>query len=52
MGRMEGGQEIATPSQLDKLARALHMQPDALVALASSADMPGPAPAVRRLKKK
>ena len=51
MGRMEGGQEIATQSHLDKLARALKMQPAELVALASSAGMPGPAPPVRRLKK-
>lgn len=51
MGRMEAGQETATRSQLDKLASALHMQPAELVALASSADMPGPAPAPRRLKR-
>jgi Putative metallopeptidase/Helix-turn-helix domain len=51
MGRMEAGKEIATPSQLDKLARALHMQSSELVALASAADMPGPAPGTRRLKK-
>jgi hypothetical protein len=51
MGRMEAGQETATKSQLDKLARALNMQPAELVALASAADMPGPAPTVRRLKK-
>jgi hypothetical protein len=51
MGRMEAGQETATKSQLDKLARALNMQSAELVALASSADMPGPAPGNRRLKK-
>jgi DNA-binding Xre family transcriptional regulator len=51
MGRMEAGHENATRSQLDKLARAFHMQPAELVALATSADMPGPAPVVRRLKK-
>jgi DNA-binding XRE family transcriptional regulator len=51
MGRMEAGHENATRSQLNKLARAFHMQPAELVALASSADMPGPAPAVRRPKK-
>jgi Putative metallopeptidase/Helix-turn-helix domain len=51
MGRMEAGQETATPSQLDKLARALNMQTAELAGLASGADMPGPAPAVRRLKK-
>jgi hypothetical protein len=53
MGRMEAGRENATQSQLEKLARAFRMQPAELVALASkSTDMPGPAPAVRRLKKK
>jgi DNA-binding Xre family transcriptional regulator len=52
MGRMEAGQETATPSQLDKLARALNMQSAELVALASGSDMPGPAPASKRFKKK
>jgi hypothetical protein len=53
MGRMEAGRENATQSQLEKLARAFRMQPAELVALASkSTDMPGPAPGVRRLKKK
>jgi hypothetical protein len=51
MGRMEAGQETATKSQLDKLARALNMQTAELSGLALSADMPGPAPAPRRLKK-
>jgi ribosome-binding protein aMBF1 (putative translation factor) len=52
MSRMEAGQETATASQLDKLARALNMQSAELVALASGADMPGPAPAPKRFKKK
>jgi DNA-binding XRE family transcriptional regulator len=54
MGRMEAGQETATKSQLDKLARALNMQSADLVALALAADMPGPAPApaTQRFKKK
>jgi DNA-binding XRE family transcriptional regulator len=51
MGRMEAGQETATPSQLDKLARALNMPSAELVALTSGADMPGPAPAPKRFKK-
>jgi transcriptional regulator with XRE-family HTH domain len=51
MGRMEAGQENATKSQLDKLARALNMQTAELSGLAAGADMPGPAPAPRRLKK-
>jgi hypothetical protein len=51
MGRMEAGQEIATKSQLDKLARALNMQTAEVTGLASGADMPGPAPGNRRLKK-
>src|SRR5262249_8978361 len=52
MGRMEAGREIATTSQLDKIARALKMQTPQLSPLASAADMPGPAPAQRRLKKR
>jgi hypothetical protein len=51
MGRMEAGRETATPSQLDKLARALNMQSTELIALAPSTDMRGPAPGIRRLKK-
>jgi DNA-binding XRE family transcriptional regulator len=51
MGRMEAGHETPTRSQIDRLARALHMQSPELAALASAADMPGPAPGVRRLKK-
>jgi len=42
---MEAGLEMATGAQLDKLARALNMQTAELAALASGADMPGPAPA-------
>jgi DNA-binding XRE family transcriptional regulator len=52
MGRMESGQENATASQLDKLARALHMQSAELIALATPTETPGNAPVVRRLKKK
>src|SRR5215470_13508665 len=52
MGRMEAGREIATPSQLDKLARALNMQSAELIALAPSANMPGPVAGMRRFKKK
>jgi len=52
MGRMEAGKEIATRSQLEKLAHAFNMQPAELVALAAGADMPGPAPAPRNLKKR
>jgi DNA-binding Xre family transcriptional regulator len=54
MARMEAGQETATPSQLDKLARALHMQSAELVALATTTETPGPAPApaIRRFKKR
>jgi transcriptional regulator with XRE-family HTH domain len=53
MGRMEAGRENATQSQLENLARAFRMQPAELVALASSsADMTGPAPGARHLKKK
>jgi len=52
MGRMEAGQETATQPQLEKLARALNMQSAELVALASGADMPGPAPAPARFKKR
>lgn len=52
MGRMEAGKENATKSQLDKLARALNTQSADLVGLASKADMPGPAPATQRFKKK
>jgi hypothetical protein len=51
MGRMEAGRETATPSQLDKLARALNIQSAELIALAPSTNMPGPAHVVRRLKK-
>ena len=40
---MEAGLEMATGAQLDKLARALNMQTAELAALASGADMPGPA---------
>jgi DNA-binding XRE family transcriptional regulator len=51
MGRMEAGHEIPTGTQIDKLARAFNMQPAALAAIASSSDMPGPAPMPRRFKK-
>jgi len=51
MGRMEAGQEIATPSQIDKLARAFHMQSNELVALASATETPPRGQVVRRLKK-
>src|SRR5262249_6491558 len=52
MGRMEAGHETATPSQLDKLARALNMQSAELIALAPGADVPGPVAGMRRSKKK
>jgi hypothetical protein len=52
MGRMEAGRENATPSQLEKLARAFHMQSAELIALPRSVDMPVPAPGVRRLKRR